>query len=161
MQIAHAIIMDETNLLPYDDTDKSLSELTQALKTEYTRAKSERRVRQLSLHWKLRTTDDSKGYLFINMDTVKDISSKSIPGLNISTCYSFDLFVAGNLVGKYIRKHVNKNDEGVFLDAEYTRVSVGVTKDILWEGESVVEVKVRCDNDDRLFLTIADRKSVV
>lgn len=27
--------------------------------------------------------------------------------------------------------------------------------DILWTGEPVVEVKVRCDNDDRLFLTIA------
>ena len=154
MQIAHAIIMDDTNLLPYDDTDESFSKLTQSLKNEYSRAKSERHVKPLSLHWKLRTTDNAQGYLFVNMDVVKDISSSSIPGLNISTCYSFDVFVAGNLVGKYVRKSVNKNEEGSITDATYTRISVGVNKDILWKGESVIEVKIRCDNDDRLFLTI-------
>ena len=37
----------------------------------------------------------------------------------------------------------------------YTRITVGMHSDILWTGEPVVEVKVRCDNDDRLFLTIA------
>ena len=30
-----------------------------------------------------------------------------------------------------------------------------MNKDILWKGEPVIEVKVRCDNDDRIFLTIA------
>ncbi len=30
-----------------------------------------------------------------------------------------------------------------------------MAKDILWKGEPVVEVKVRCDNDARLFLTVA------
>ena len=40
MQIAHAIIMDDNTLLPYDDTDASLAELTKSLKKEYTRARS-------------------------------------------------------------------------------------------------------------------------
>lgn len=155
MQIAHAIIMDDNTLLPYDDTDVSLSELTQSLKKEYTRAKSERRIRPLSLHWKLKTTSDNHGYLFVNMDVVKDISSDSIPGLDISTCYSFDVFVAGTLVGKYVRKSINRDPEGEIINATYTRISVGMNKDILWKGEPVVEVKVRCDNDDRIFLTIA------
>jgi len=155
MQIAHAIIMDDNTLLPYDDTDTSLAELTQSLKKEYTRAKHERKVRPLSLHWKLYTSEDGQGQLFINMDVVKDISSDSIPGLDISSCYSFDVFVAGTLVGKYVRKSNNRDDEGNIINATYTRISVGVSKDILWKGEPVVEVKIRCDNDDRIFLTIA------
>ena len=53
--------MDDTNLLPYDDTDESFSKLTQSLKNEYSRAKSERHVKPLSLHWKLRTTDNAQG----------------------------------------------------------------------------------------------------
>ena len=155
MQIAHAIIMDDNALLPYDDTDASLAELTNSLKKEYTRARSERRIRPLSLHWKLKTTSDGHGYLFVNMDVVKEISSDSIPGLDISTCYSFDVFVAGTLVGKYVRKSINRDTEGEIINATYTRISVGMNKDILWKGEPVVEVKVRCDNDDRIFLTIA------
>lgn len=155
MQIVHAIIEDDNTLLPYDDTDTSLSELTKVLKNEYTCAKRERRVRPLSLHWKLYTTEEGVGWMFVNLDSVQDISSDSIPGLNNSTCYSFDVFVAGTLVGKYVRKSINRNEEGEITDATYTRISVGTNKDILWKGEPVVEVKVRCDNDDRIFLTIA------
>lgn len=155
MQIAHAIIMDDNTLLPYDDTDASLAELTKSLKKEYSRAKRERKARPLSLYWKLYLLNNGQGQLFVNMDVVKDISSDSIPGLNISTCYSFDVFVAGTLVGKYVRKSNNRDDEGNIINATYTRISVGVSKDILWKGESVVEVKIRCDNDDRIFLTVA------
>lgn len=155
MQIAHAIIMDDNALLPYDDTDASLAELTKSLKNEYSRAKRERKARPLSLHWKLYLLSDDQGQLFVNMDVVKDISSDSIPGLNISTCYSFDVFVAGTLVGKYVRKSNNRDYDGNIINATYTRISVGLSKDILWKGEPVVEVKIRCDNDDRIFLTVA------
>lgn len=155
MQIAHAIIMDDNTLLPYDDTDESLAELTNSLKREYSKVKRERRTRPLSLSWKLRTTENGNGYLFINMDIVKDISSSSIPGLDINTCYAFDIFVSGNLVGKYVRKDINRDEEGNATDATYTRITIGMNKDILWQGEPVVEVKVRCDNDKRIFLTIA------
>lgn len=155
MQIAHAIIANDTDLLPYDDTDASLAELTKSLRQEYNRARRERWVKPLSLHWKLSTTDDGHGDLFVNMDVVKDISSDSIPGLNTSTCYSFDIFVAGSLVGKYVRKEIKRDDEGNIINAIYTRISVGLNKDILWKGEPVVEVKVRCDNDERIFLTVA------
>lgn len=155
MQIAHAVIVGEKDILPYDDTDASLAELTKSLETAYSRAKAQRKTRPLSLHWKLRTMENRKGYLYVNMDVVKDISSDSIPGLNIMTCYSFDVFVAGTLVGKYVRKDNIKDEEGNILSAIYTRINVGMHSDILWTGEPVVEVKVRCDNDDRLFLTIA------
>ena len=155
MQIAHAIIMDDNALLPYDDTDASLSELTTSLKKEYTRAKKERKARPLSLHWKLRTSADGEGYLYVNLDIVKELSSDSIPELSISTCYTFDVFVAGTLAGKYARKSINRDEEGNITNATYTRISVGVVNDILWKGEPVVEVKIRCDNDDRIFLTVA------
>lgn len=155
MQIAHAVIVGEKDILPYDDTDASLAELTKSLETAYRCAKAQRKTRPLSLHWKLRTMENRKGYLYVNMDVVKDISSDSIPGLNIMTCYSFDVFVAGTLVGKYVRKDNIRDEEGNILSAIYTRINVGMHSDILWTGEPVVEVKVRCDNDDRLFLTIA------
>lgn len=155
MQIAHAVIVGEKDILPYDDTDASLAELTKSLETAYRRAKAQRKTRPLSLHWKLRTMENRKGFLYVNMDVVKDISSDSIPGLNIMTCYSFDVFVAGTLVGKYVRKDNIRDEEGNILSAIYTRINVGMHSDILWTGEPVVEVKVRCDNDDRLFLTIA------
>lgn len=155
MQIAHAIIVGEKELLPYDDTDVSLAELTKSLETAYSRAKAQRKTRPLSLHWKLRTFGQGQGKLYVNMDVVKDISSDSIPDLNITTCYSFDVFVAGMLVGKYVRKDNVRDKEGNILYAVYTRITVGMHSDILWTGEPVVEVKVRCDNDDRLFLTIA------
>lgn len=156
LQIAHAIIMGDKEFLPYDDTDASFKELTKSLETEYVRANNnKRRIRPLSLHWKLCTTEDGQGCLFVNMEVIKDISSDFISGLNISTCYSFDVFVAGTLVGKYVRKESVRDEDGNIQYAIYTRITVGVIKDILWKGEPVVEVKVRCDNDDRLFLTVA------
>ncbi|MBR3977722.1 MAG: hypothetical protein IKJ95_07855 [Bacteroidaceae bacterium] len=154
MQIAHAIIMGDSELLPYDAEDEALSELTKSLKREYSRAKRERRTKPLSLYWKLSTADEGQGCLLFNMDAVKDISSDDIPGLDVSTCYSFDIFVAGTLVGKYVRKSINRDDDGTLLNAAYTRISVGMNRDILWRGETVIEIKVRCDNDDRLFLTV-------
>ena len=154
MQIAHAIIMDDYSILPYDDTDESLSLLTKSLKKEYTRTKNMRHVKPLSLHWKLKMSSDGQGFLFVNLDVVKDISSDSIPGINISTCYSFDVFIEGILIAKYVRKTLIRDENGNIVNAIYTRISVGIASDVLWHGTPVVEVKVRCDNDDRIFLTV-------
>lgn len=104
LQIAHAIISEEDRWLPYDDTDSSLSELTKSLKREYRRVKSEHRTKPLSLSWKLRLTSSKTANLFVNLNIVKEISSKSIEGLNYQSCYTFDVFVSGILVGKYVRK---------------------------------------------------------
>lgn len=154
LQIAHAIISEEDRWLPYDDTDSSLSELTKSLKREYRRVKSEHRTKPLSLSWKLRLTSSETANLFVNLNIVKEISSKSIEGLNYQSCYTFDVFVSGILVGKYVRKSLVKDDEGEVIGAIYSRITVGVANDIKWSGEPVVEVKIRCDNDDRLFPTL-------
>ena len=154
LQIAHAIISEEDRWLPYDDADTTLSGLTNSLKREYLRVKSEQRTKPLSLNWKLRLTPDGPANLFVNLNVVKELSSKSIEGLNYQSCYAFDVFVAGIFVGKYVRKSLTKDDGGRTVGAIYSRVTVGVANDIKWNGEPVVEVKIRCDNDDRLFPTL-------
>lgn len=154
LQIAHAIISEEDRWLPYDDADSSLSELTKSLKRNIIEVKSEYRTKPLSLSWKLRIITEGTASLFVNLNVVKDILAKSIEGLDYQSCYSFDVFVAGTLVGKYVRKSLIKDDMGEVVDAIYSRVTVGVANDIKWNGEPVVEVKIRCDNDVRLFPTI-------
>ncbi|WP_288910470.1 hypothetical protein [uncultured Bacteroides sp.] len=154
LQIAHAIISEDDRWLPYDDADSSLSELTKSLKREYRRVKNEHRTKPLSLSWKLRLTSSENANLFVNLNAVKEISSKSIEGLDYQSCYTFDVFVSGIFVGKYVRKSLIKDDEERIIGAIYSRMTVGVANDIKWNGEPVVEVKIRCDNDDRLFPTL-------
>lgn len=155
IQIARAIIMEENALLPYDDSDKAFAELTDSLKREYSRVRSGSRLRPLSLQWRLHLVDGDNASLYILPEAIKNLSSESIPGLDINTCYSFDVFVGGALTGKYVRKETKFSDEGQAVSAIYTRISMGPSREIRWNGEPVVEVKVRCDNDDRIFLTIA------
>lgn len=155
IQIARAIIMEENSLLPYDDSDKAFAELTDLLKHEYLRVRKNYRLRPLSLQWRLHLVGEDSASLYIFPEAIKNLSSESIPGLNINTCYSFDVFVAGVLTGKYIRKETKFSDEGQAVSAIYTRISMGPSREIRWNGEPVVEVKVRCDNDDRIFLTTA------
>lgn len=154
LQIAHAIISEEDCWLPYDDADSTLSELTKSLKREYRRVKSEHRTEPFSLSWELRLNSDETADLFVKFNAVKEISSKSIEGLNCQSCYAFDVFVAGVHVGQYVRKSLVKDDRGDVVDAKYSRVTVGMANAIKWQGEPVVEVKVRCDDDARLFPTL-------
>lgn len=155
LQIAHAIISEEDRWLPYDDADSSLSELTKSLKRNIIELRANTELsHSLSLSWKLRIITEGTASLFVNLNVVKDILAKSIEGLDYQSCYSFDVFVAGTLVGKYVRKSLIKDDMGEVVDAIYSRVTVGVANDIKWNGEPVVEVKIRCDNDVRLFPTI-------
>ena len=156
MQIAHAIIMDNETYLPYDSSDESFQALTRSLRSELHRARKEKRIKPLTLNWKLALTPEGKGVLMFNMDIIKEVSSYSIPGLNIKTCSAFDVIVGSQLVAQYSRSKINKDPEtSEIIEVIYSRRSIGVSKDIIWNGEPVVEVKVRCDNDDRLFLTIA------
>lgn len=149
IQIARAIIMEDNTLLPYDDTDEAFKELTESLKGEYSRSKNSIRQRPLMIKWRLRMSDDTHGNLYVSLNAPREISSTVIPGLNFSTCFAFDIFVGGTLVAKYIRKKIDSETSV----AIYGRISVDNAKEILWRGEPVVEIKVRCDNDDRLFIS--------
>lgn len=151
-QIAHAIITDDNSLLPYDDSDESLAELTVSLKKDYSSLRRELRPRPLSLHWKLCTNDNGTGCLYVSMEPERIISSTSIDNLDASTCSRFDVLVEGTLVGQYVRKSIEGGEGKV--RAIYTRLPSPVKEDILWKGEPVVEVKFRCDNDQCICQTI-------
>lgn len=155
LQIARAIICEDDDYLPYDSSDKELTDLTVSLKKEYSRVKRERKVKPLSINWKLRLDDAHTGCLLYNLDVIKEISSDSIPELDTTSCYKFDVLVAGIPVATYSRGHLEYDeDSGYVRHAIYRRITVGICRDFLWNGESMVEVKLRCDNDQRIFLSI-------
>ena len=155
LQIARAIICEDDDYLPYDSSDKELAELTISLKKEYSSVKRERKIKPLSISWKLRLDDENRGCLLYNLDIIKEISSDSIPGLDISNCYKFDVLIAGIPVATYSRLSLEYDeDSGSIKYAIYHRSTIGICKDFLWDGESMVEVKIRCDNNQRFFISI-------
>ena len=156
IQIAHAIIMEDNDLLPYDSDDRSLSELTKGLKREYERAKTEGRIKPLTLNWKLSFDADSQlCNLYYSLDPVKEIGSESIPGLSPDSCFAFDVIMAGKVVAKYSRSKMETDyDTGTITRAIYSRINLGVSSPVLWKGEQIVDVKVRCDDGSRLFLVL-------
>lgn len=157
MQIAHAIIREDKSLLPYDEVDSnsSLKELTRSLEVTYKNVRNRRQPQPFSLHWKLRLVEEKCAVLFVNMEVVKSISSVSIPDLDVVSCYAFDVFVEGHLVGKYERKGICREGEVGQETAEYVLITAGWSNDILWKGNPVVEVKLRCDDGQRHLLTVA------
>ncbi len=155
LQIARAIICEDDDYLPYDSNDKELSDLTISLKKEYSHVKRERKIKPLSINWKLRLDGAHTGCLLYNLDIVREISSDSIPELDTINCCKFDVLVAGIPVATYSRVNLEYDeDSGYIRRAIYRRITVGICKDFLWNGESMVEVKLRCDNDQRIFLSI-------
>jgi len=155
LQIARAIICEDDDYLPYDSSDKDLSDLTISLKKEYSSVKRERKVKPLSINWKLRLDDANVGSLLYNLDIIKEISSDYISGLDTTNCYKFDVLVSGVPVATYSRLSLEYDEDlGCVKRAIYRRITVGFCKDFLWKGESMIEVKLRCDNDQRIFLSI-------
>lgn len=156
LQIAHAIITDDDTLLPYDSDDRSLAELTKGLKREHERARTEQRVKPLSISWRLVGRNDSRSFdLWYSLDPVKEIGSESIPGLSPGDCFSFDVIMGGKVVAKYTRLKTETDDEtGAVIRAIYSRINLGVGPSMLWKGEQMVEVKVRGDDGSRLFLVL-------
>ena len=154
IQIARAIICEDDEYLPYDSSDKDLSDLTESLRNEYSNVKKERKIKPLSINWKLRI-EEYTGYLLYNLDPIKEISSDSIPDLNTTTCYKFDIIVSGFPVATYSRLRLEYDEElGCVKRAIYGRITVGVCNDFIWNKESMIEVKLRCDNEQRIFLSI-------
>lgn len=156
IQIAHAIIMEDNDLLPYDSDDRSLAELTRGLRREYEKTKTEGRIKPLSISWRLSFDADSDICdLYYSLDPVKEIGSESVPGLSPDSCFAFDVIMAGKVVAKYSRsKMETDHDTGTITRAIYSRINLGVSSPVLWKGEQMVDVKVRCDDGSRLFLVL-------
>ena len=155
LQVAHAIIEGNNDLLPYDADERALGDLTSSLRNEYKRAKSQRHVKPFSISWKLDCGDGQHFSLLYSFDVVKEISSKSLPGIDISNCYSFDVIINNRVVAKYVRLRYEEDpDTGELSTAIYSRINLAVSNSFIWNGEPVIEVKLRCDDDKRLFLSI-------
>ena len=155
LQVAHAIIEGNNDLLPYDADERALGDLTSSLRNEYKRAKSQRHVKPFSISWKLDCSDEQDFSLLYSFDVVKEISSKSLPGIDISNCYSFDVIINNRVVAKYVRLRYEEDpDTGELSTAIYSRINLAVSNSFIWSGEPVIEVKLRCDDDKRLFLSI-------
>ncbi len=155
LQVAHAIIEGNNDLLPYDADERALGDLTSSLRNEYKRAKSQRHVKPFSISWKLDCGDGQRFTLIYSFDIVKEISSKSLPGIDISNCYSFDVIINNRVVAKYVRLRYEEDpDTGELSTAIYSRINLAVSNSFIWNGEPVIEVKLRCDDDKRLFLSI-------
>lgn len=151
-QIVRAIIEGKDDHLPYDINEDSLSKLTKTLKDYNKNLKDYSNLKLPKISWKLIKSDENYANLYINVDLVKDISTNLIPKLNSKTCYTFDVFISGEFVGKYIRKEIDSQSDNSRI--VYSRLSPNKSKNILWKGEQVVETKIICDNGDRLFITI-------
>ena len=155
LQVAHAIIDGNNDLLPYDADERALGDLTSSLRNEYKKAKSQRHVKPFSISWKLDCGDGQHFTLIYSFDVVKEISSKSLPGIDISNCYSFDVIINNRVVAKYVRLRYEEDpDTGELSIAIYSRINLAVSNSFIWNGEPVIEVKLRCDDDKRLFLSI-------
>ena len=155
LQVAHAIIEGNNDLLPYDADERALGDLTSSLRNEYTRVKSQKHIKPFSISWKLDCGDGQHFSLLYSFDVVKEISSKSLPGVDINNCYSFDVIINNRVVAKYVRLRYDKDpDTGELSTAIYSRINLNVLNSFIWQGEPVIEVKLRCDDDKRLFLSI-------
>ncbi len=153
--MAHAIIECSNDLLPYDADERALGDLTLSLRNEFHRAKSQRHVKPFSISWKLDIGNGRDYTLLYNFDVVREISSVSLPGIDIVNCYSFDVIICNRVVAKYVRLRYEEDpDTAEQTVAIYSRISLAVSSAFVWKGEPVIEVKLRCDDDKRLFLSI-------
>jgi|GEM_PF-4880755 len=75
-----------------------------------------------------------------------------IGGLNPEECFQFDLFVSQQYVATY-KKVKFEVDEFGKKRAIYKRVNSD-NKEFKWSGDSVIDVKLVCDNDDELFPSV-------
>lgn len=170
--IARAIIEGDNTLLPYDESDQSLRELTNALRKEYDILRNNSRPRSLLLDWQLElyaeerseapsadcgaTAASRRARLSVSFESPREIPAESLPGIDTHTCDSFNIILEGVVVSKYIRKTVRPTDAA---DGErrvvYTRISATNGKNLPWKGAPIVELKIRCSNGENLFLTIA------
>ena len=155
LQIARAIIEERDDLLPYDTNTCELQELTRVLKTERDRVKRLTITHPLVINWTLRVQEGEDGCIGVfrySLGSVKTIRSGMINGLKPESCFQFDLFVSQHYVATY--KKVKIEEEGQENESTiYKRVNSD-NQEFKWNGESVIEVKLLCDNDDELFPSV-------
>lgn len=149
IQIAHAILENREDLLPYDSNKQELKELTSSLRRTAHQAKKEGNRRPLTISWEMHIIG-KEAYLNYSLNNIANIGSDMIPGLNPRECFSFDLFVSAQYVATFKRVSLD-NDIG-HSHGVYHRMNFE-QKYFKWKGESYVEVKVIPDEGLSIFLS--------
>lgn len=149
-QIAHAIVEDREDLLPYDSNKEGeLQELTRSLKRTASEAKTGRSRKPLSFNWEVQFKKDMvELHYCLNHST--NISSRTIAGLNCEETFSFDLFVNQQYVATYKRSKLEESEGGI-LNGIYHCMNFEKRK-FLWKGESYIELKLIPNEGESLFI---------
>jgi len=152
LQIARAIHEERDDLLPYSTDSDALKKLTEVLKKERKRVKNLVITHPLTLNWtfSINSGDNLTGQFYYSLDSVKTIYSSMINGLNAQECFQFDIFVSQQYVATY--KKIKINNDGIAI---YKRVNSD-NKEFKWTGDSIIDIKAICDNDDELHPSVAN-----
>lgn len=153
LQIVRAIIEERDELLPYNADSDELKNLTKVLKKERERVKKLVITHPLAIHWFFeykKSENDLVGTFRYSLDSTKTIYSTMVSGLNAEECFQFDIFVSQQYVATY--KKIKLNDDGTAI---YKRVNAD-NKEFEWNGDSIIDVKIICDNDDELYPSIVN-----
>lgn len=143
LQIVRAIVEERDDLLPYKADSGELKALTDSLKKERDRVRKLGVTHPLAINWFLDVQTQGEtwtGTFRYSLDSVKTISSDMVERLE-SDCFQFDLLVSSQYVATYKRVHLD--DER----AVYKRLGAS-NKEFEWKDESVIEVKLVCDNGE-------------
>lgn len=150
MQIAHAIIEDREDMLPYDSNkDGELKELTHSLRKTATLAKKEQHFKPLSFIWEAQIKDKEL-LLYYYLHNTANVCSRNIPGLNPADTFSFDIFISQQYVATYKRIKLEENEYGEKVGV-FHRMNFDQRR-FLWEGESYIELKLITNEGDSLFI---------
>lgn len=150
MQIAHAIIEDREDMLPYDSNkDGELKELTRSLRKTATLAKKEQHFKPLSFIWEAQIKDKEL-LLYYYLHNTANVCSRNIPGLNPADTFSFDIFISQQYVATYKRIKLEENEYGEKVGV-FHRMNFDQRR-FLWEGESYIELKLITNEGDSLFI---------
>lgn len=149
-QIAHAIVEDREDLLPYDSNKEGeLQELTRSLKRTASEAKTGRSRKPLSFNWEAQFKKDMvELHYCLNHST--NISSRTIAGLNCEETFSFDLFVNQQYVATYKRSKLEESEGGI-LNGIYHCMNFE-KRNFVWKGEAYIELKLIPNEGESLFI---------
>lgn len=150
IQIAHAIIEDREDMLPYDSNKEGeLKELTRSLRKTATQAQKEQHYKPLSFLWEAQIKDREL-QLYYYLHNTANVSSRNIPGLNPSDTFSFDIFISQQYVATYKRIKLEENEYGEKVGV-FHRMNFDQRR-FLWKGESYIELKLISNEGESLFI---------
>lgn len=154
LQIVHAIVENSEELLPYDSTGGNLKELTEALKRDHEQIERSRGRKPFMFIWNL-YCNNGEVSLSYHLECGRIVPSETIMALDIDDNYQFDVYVEQKYIATYKRVHVDTDDSGNYVRADYRIMNIA-NNSMLWNGEAFIEVKIKCESGDELYLSVAN-----